>query len=66
VQTFKTWNFVAASSRSSSAQEMLLNYKPNLVFNTDQSGLELEMRSNRTLSFKGEKLTLAKVRVSEF
>ncbi len=30
--------------------------------NTDQSGLEIEMVGNRTLSFKGEKTTFGKVR----
>jgi len=43
-------------------QKILPNYDPRYVLNTDQSGLELEMYSNRTLSFEGEKLTLAKVR----
>jgi hypothetical protein len=43
-------------------QKMLPKYKPENVINTDQSGLAFEMYSNRTLSFKGEHLTLAKVR----
>jgi len=43
-------------------QRMLPNYKAEYVLNTDQSGLALEMFSNRTLSFRGEHLTMAKVR----
>ncbi|CAF1619742.1 unnamed protein product, partial [Didymodactylos carnosus] len=43
-------------------QKIIPQYKPDLILNTDQSGLQLEMHSNRTLSFEGEKLTLAKVR----
>jgi hypothetical protein len=43
-------------------QKILPNYKPENVINTDQSGLTLEMYSNRTLSFQGEHLILAKVR----
>ena len=37
-------------------------YRARNVLNTDQSGLEIEMVGNRTLSFKGEKITLGKVR----
>jgi len=43
-------------------QRMLPNYKSEDIINTDQSGLALEMFSNRTLSFHGEHLTMAKVR----
>ena len=46
----------------SDVQKMLPDYDSHYVLNTDQSGLELEMYSNRTLSFEGEKLTLTKVR----
>jgi hypothetical protein len=46
----------------SDVQKIITNYKQEHVLNTDQSGLELEMYSNRTLSFEGEKLTIAKVR----
>ena len=42
-------------------QKILPKYSPNNVFNTDQSGLQLEFFSNRTLSFEGEHLTLGKV-----
>jgi hypothetical protein len=43
-------------------QKILLKYHPNYVLNTDQSGLQLEMFSQRTLSYQGEKITLATVR----
>jgi len=46
----------------SDVQKIIKNYKQECVLNTDQSGLELEMYSNRTLSHQGEKLTVAKVR----
>ena len=36
---------------------VLANYLPENVLNTDQSGFNYEMKSNRTLSFKGEKVT---------
>ena len=44
------------------AKKVILNYHPDYVLNTDQSGLQLKMFSNRTLSHEGEKLTLATVR----
>jgi hypothetical protein len=44
------------------AGKVISNYNPNYVLNTDQSGLQLEMFSNRTLSYEGEKLTLSIVR----
>ena len=37
-------------------------YELNEVVNTDQSGIELELHSTRTLSYKGEKVTVASVR----
>jgi Tc5 transposase C-terminal domain/Tc5 transposase DNA-binding domain/DDE superfamily endonuclease len=43
-------------------QKIALNYPEHRVLNTDQSGLQLEIFSNRTLSYQGEKLTLATVR----
>jgi hypothetical protein len=46
----------------SDVQKLMPKYKLDHVLNTDQSGLELEMYSNCTLSFKGEKITIAKVR----
>lgn len=39
-----------------------MKYEPNEVLNTDQSGIELEMHSTRTLSYKGERLTVVAVR----
>ena len=45
-----------------SVKKIVLNYPHDRVLNTDQSGLHLEMFSNRTLSYQGEKLTLATVR----
>ena len=36
-------------------------FKLNKILNTDQSGTRLEMHSNRTLSFKGEHVTLSRV-----
>ena len=43
-------------------RKILPQYDRRNILNTDQSGLELEMVGNRTLSFRGEKTTLAKVR----
>ena len=37
-------------------------YDDDNILNTDQLGLELELHSNRTLSHKGEKTTVASVR----
>lgn len=42
-------------------QKVLTKYSADCVFNTDQSGLQLELFSGRTLSFEGEHLTLGKV-----
>ena len=39
-------------------RKYLSKYEPNEVINTDQSGIELELRSTQTLSYKGEKLLL--------
>lgn len=41
---------------------LLPSYHPRAVLNTDQCGLELEFSSNRTLSYQGEKNTVAAVR----
>lgn len=43
-------------------KSLLPHYKEDFVLNTDQSGLQLEFPSNRTLSYQGEKTTLATVR----
>ena len=42
-------------------QIILSKYNLDNVFNTDQSGLQLKLFSNRTLSFEAEYLTLGKV-----
>lgn len=44
------------------SNRIISNYSPSRVFNTDQSGLQLEIYSNRTLSYQGEKITVATVR----
>jgi len=41
---------------------LLSHYNEDSILNTDQLGLELEVPSTRTLSFQGEKTTLASVR----
>ena len=41
--------------------QKIIKRNPDYVLNTDQSGLQLELYSNRTLSFQGEKTTLAAV-----
>ncbi len=41
---------------------LLSRYKEDDVLNTDQSGLELEVHSSRTLSYHDEKTTLSTVR----
>ena len=46
----------------SKIKKICQRYRARNVLNTDQSGLEIEMVGNRTLSFKGEKTTLGKVR----
>jgi hypothetical protein len=43
-------------------RKRLQRYETSEVMNTDQSGIELELHSTRTLSYKGEKLTVAAVR----
>ncbi|CAF1080655.1 unnamed protein product [Adineta ricciae] len=43
-------------------RKRLPNYEKSEVINTDQSGIELEIRSTRTLSYKGEKITVGAVR----
>ena len=45
----------------SNTQRIKKTYNPDYILNTDQSGLQLELYSNRTLSFQGEKTTLAAV-----
>ncbi|CAF1486908.1 unnamed protein product, partial [Didymodactylos carnosus] len=43
-------------------KKLLPHYRGRNVLNTDQTGLEIEMVGNRTLSFKDEKATFGKVR----
>lgn len=40
----------------------LSNYEASEAMNTDQSGIELEIRFARTLSYKSEKITVGAVR----
>ena len=51
----------SANDFVSNTQKIIKKYNPDYVLNTDQSGLQLELYSNRTLSFQGEKTTLAAV-----
>jgi hypothetical protein len=44
------------------AREEMKKFKPNEILNTDQSGIQLEMHSNRTLSFKGEHAKLSRIK----
>ena len=46
----------------SDVRALLLEYNEDFVLNTDQSGLEFKIHSNRTLSHQGEKTTLSAVR----
>ena len=46
----------------SDVRALLPKYNEDFVLNTDQSGLEFEIHSNRTLSHQGEKITLSAVR----
>ena len=46
----------------SNVHNVISNFHPHYILNTDQSGLQLEMYSARTLSYREEKLTLSTVR----
>ena len=46
----------------SDVRALLLKYIEDFVLNIDQSGLQFEIHSNRTLSHQGEKTTLSAVR----
>ena len=46
----------------SDVRSLLPKYNEDFVLNIDQSGLEFEIHSNRTLSHQGEKTTLSAVR----
>jgi hypothetical protein len=52
----------SADEFTCNVQKIVMNYNRNYILNTDQSGLQLEMFSNRTLTYQGEKLTLSTVR----
>lgn len=52
----------SADSFLADVKHELSHYAPDEVLNTDQIGLELEMHSTRTLSYQGEKVTLARIR----
>ncbi|CAF5040639.1 unnamed protein product, partial [Rotaria sp. Silwood1] len=41
----------------SRVRDLLPKYDPDYVINTDQSGIQLEFHSTRTLSYKGETTT---------
>lgn len=43
-------------------KRQMQNYAHEEILNTDQVGLELELHSNRTLSYQGEKVTVVRVR----
>lgn len=43
-------------------RKSLFKYEADEVINTDQSGIQLELRSTRTLNHKGEKVTMGSVR----
>ena len=46
----------------SDVRALLPRYNEDFVLNIDQSGLEFQIHSNRTLSHQGEKTTLSAVR----
>jgi hypothetical protein len=54
----------SADSFVDDVRKRLSNYEATEVMNTDQSGIELEMHSTRTLSYKGEKMTVGSTNAS--
>ena len=52
----------SAENFVSDVKILLPSYDEFYVLNTDQSGIELELHSNRTLPFEGEKITMAALR----
>lgn len=52
----------SADSFVRDAKRQMQNYAHEEILNTDQVGLELELHSSRTLSYDGEKVTMARVR----
>ena len=52
----------SADSFVAKVKREMSHYTPEEILNTDQAGIELEMHSPRTLSHKGEDVTIARVR----
>jgi len=52
----------SADSFVAEARKIFEKYDEENILNTDQIGIELELHSNRTLSYQGEKTTVASVR----
>ena len=52
----------SADSFVAKVKREMSHYTPEEIFNTDQAGIELETHSTRTLSHKGEDVTIARVR----
>ena len=52
----------SADSFVAKVKREMSHYTPEEILNTDQAGIELEMHSTRTLSHKGEDVTIARVR----
>ncbi len=52
----------SANNFVNKVQGLLPQYEQANAINTDQSGLEIEMVGNRTISFRGVKINLGKVR----
>ncbi|CAF4726910.1 unnamed protein product [Rotaria sp. Silwood1] len=62
IRRFRRYVEAQADDFVTNVHKILLIYHPSCVLNTDQSGLQLEMFSKHTLSYQGEKFTLATVR----
>ncbi|CAF4807630.1 unnamed protein product, partial [Rotaria sp. Silwood2] len=52
----------SADNFVSTVRKLLPKYDPDYVINTDQSGIQIELSSTRTLSHRGEKTTALSVR----
>lgn len=46
----------------STIRRLMPKYDSDYILNTDQSGIQLEYHSSRTLSYRGEKMTTVSVR----
>ena len=53
----------SADSFVAKVKREMSHYTPEEILNTDQVGIELEMHSTRTLSYKGEDVTTARLRL---